>query len=211
MTTPAPPHPFPAFNTEVKPAGLCVTRIHDPAFAGHAANPCMGGPTRFAPIHTASGDCIPTLYAASSLDAAAYESVFHDVPAVPGPKAVRLSKVTSRTVSELQTVRPVRLATLFAPDLSKLGLTRAQLIDTLPTAYAQTARWAEAFHRADPTLDGLVWTSRRCDPDLAYVFFADRLTQADWQITSSDPIAGSATLLPSLRQIAARADITLTM
>lgn len=60
--------------------GELLHRVHTPQFPGNAFNPCQGGPTRFAPIHDAVGECIATLYAAQTVEAAIYETILHDVP-----------------------------------------------------------------------------------------------------------------------------------
>lgn len=49
-------------------------------------------------------------------------------------------------MSTLTVNKDIRLASLNQPDLMKLVLSRADLIDTDATAYGQTARWAEALH-----------------------------------------------------------------
>jgi hypothetical protein len=209
--TPSTPAPFPAFNTAALLAGAQLYRFHDPLFDGAAYNPCKGGLTRFAPLAAPSGDCLPTLYAATTLEAAAWESLFHDVPHAAGPKSVRLNKVTSKVLSILELRRDVTVAPLHAPDLHRLGLQKADLVETLPTAYADTARWAEGFHRGDPAVAGLRWTSRRCDPELAFVFFEDRLPQTDWTVVERVEVATAPDLLDEIREIGRRAEITLTI
>lgn len=206
-----PPSPFPDFNIAPLSAGVQLYRFHDPAFDGAAYNPCKGGFTRFAPLAFPSGECLPTLYAATTLEAAAWESLFHDVPHVAGPKSVRLNRVTSKVLSILELQRAVHVAPLHAPDLHRLGLQRTDLVETPPTAYAATARWAEAFHRAAPAVAGLRWTTRRCDPELAFVFFEDRLPQSDWAVQERVEVAAAPDLLEEIREIGRRAEITLTI
>jgi len=209
--TPSPPDPFPAFNTAPLKAGTELYRFHDPIFGGAAYNPCKGGPTRFAPLRLPSGDCLPTLYAATTLEAAVWESLFHDVPHAAGPKSVRLNKVTSRALSILKLKREIIVAPLHAPDLHRIGVGRADLIETPPTAYAETARWAEAFHRGDNSVAGLQWTSRRCDPEQAFVFFEDRSPSSPWRVTERIEVGKAPDLIEAIRAFGRRADITLTI
>jgi hypothetical protein len=209
--TPAPPSPFPAFNTTPLKSGLRLYRFHDPAFEGAAYNPCLGGPTRFAPLASPTGECLPTLYAAATLEAAAWESIFHDAPYVRGPKSVRLNKVKSRALSVIELVQDLTVAPLHGPDLLRLGLRKTDLIETAPMAYRDTARWAEAFHRAHPKVAGLRWTSIRGDPGVAFVFFEDRAPSTVWKVVERIDIATAPGLLEDIRQIARRADITLTL
>lgn len=208
---PVPPNPFPAFNTVLLPVGTRLVRVHDPIFDGAEPNPCRGGPTRFAPLTLPDGGCLPTLYAAADFECAVHESIFHDVPYAGTDKALPIGKATSRAVSWLTTTLELRLAALHEPDLNRLGLTRADLIDTRPTAYAQTARWAEAFHRADPEIAGLVWTSRRCDPSRAYLFFGDRLPPDALAVTDRVDVAASAHHLDQIRAFGRRAGVVLTL
>ncbi len=206
-----PPDPFATFNTRVIPAGTGLVRVHDPMVNGDEANPCKGGLTRFAPVYKRDGTCLPTLYAAASFECAVFESVFHDVPHAAAAKFVRLGKVISRAVSWLELRTDLTVASLHEPDLNRLGLTRADLIDTTASAYAATARWAEAFHRADPAVAGLAWTSKRCDPVLACVFFADRLPARALNVTDRIELAACAHHLAQIRGFGHRAGITLTV
>lgn len=166
MITPPTPCPTPAVRRWILPAGAELHRFHDPAFAGEAFNPCQGGPTRLAPLTEPTGERLPTLYAAGSREAAAHETIFHAVQHDAPLETVRLWAVESYAYKRLRTRTNLALCQLFEPDLNRWDRTRADLVDTHASQYARTARWAEAIHSA-PTVQGLVWTSRRSDPDLA--------------------------------------------
>lgn len=211
MDTPDVPDPFPDFNTVVVPAGTTIVRVHDPAFPGNVFNPCMGGITRFAPLALTSGDCLPTLYAASDYESALFETVFHDVAFDNRPAYVALSKVTSRHRSHVTIGKDITVANLREADLNRIGLTRAQLVDTLATQYPRTGRWAEGFHRKNPDITGLQWTSKRCDPQTAYLLFGDRIAEADLKLVDTTSIGRVADLVSQAHQAASRADITLTV
>lgn len=209
MPVPAPPDPLPRPNLLVLPEGSRLHRIHDRRFGGAAFNPGFGAPTRFAPLRRADGFVVPTLYAGSTLEAAAFETLFHDIPPAAPIKTVPRSLVASRAHSVLVARRPLRLAELRAPDLHRWGLPREALVAAPPTDYAATALWALAAHEAFADLDGLVWTSNRCDP-------ADALTL--WGTRAADAIAvaerregNSPDLLAEVRAAAARAGIVLTI
>lgn len=68
------------------------------------------------------------------------------------------------------------------PDLKALNTSRNQLITSSAEHYVQTAQWAEAIHHQNQSLDGLAWTSNRCDPETSYLFFGDRVSSTDLQI-----------------------------
>ena len=200
-----------AMATAPLKAGTQLYRFHDPSLDGAAYNPCKGGATRFAPLSLCSGDCLPTLYAATTLEAAIWESLFHDVPHTVGPKSVRLNKVASRTLSILRLKHGLIVAPLHAPDLHRIGVSRADLIETTPIAYGLTARWAEAFHRGNTSVAGLQWTSRRCDPEQAFVFFEDRSPSSVWRVTERIEVGKTPGLIEEIRVFARRSEITLTI
>ena len=189
--------------------GRKLYRIYDERFAPDSFNPCLGRPTRFAPI-SSKGTCIPSMYGASTFECAVFETIFHDVPAKAKVKVVPMSDITGRAYAELKLTRSLRLGTLFTPELKSLGLTRAQLIDVTAKWYPNTARWAEAIHEQYHDLDGLVWTSRQCDPNVAYLFYGDRVHPSDLAVVPTPiSIGHSATLLKSIRAFGLRAGITI--
>lgn len=205
--TPEPPSLLTAPNRIAVTAGKILHRIHDNAFEPTNFNPCLGRPSRFAPLRTADGACIPTLYAATGYECAVHETVFHEIQHDADRKTVRVDAIVRLDYSTVSISRDLVLAALFEPDLNRWGLTRRDLIDTHATAYDATARWAMAIHDADPGIDGMVWTSKRCDPERAFVFFGDRVQPEDFDEVSRAPIATSGELLDQLRAFAARAGI----
>jgi hypothetical protein len=209
---PAPPAPFPDVNRLTLPAATELHRIHAHQFDGNAFNPCMGQSSRFAPLRLTDNTCIPTAYAAATLECAAHETVFHEID-VAGPsddRNVELDILETLAYSVLRTRRPLVLVALFEPDLNKWGLTRQSLIDTFAVDYADTARWALAIHEAHPDVEGLVWRSRRCDPDRAYVLFGDRVHPGDLEARHRQRLHESNDLLLQIRAFAARAGILIS-
>lgn len=183
-SVPPPPDPLPEPNVVLIGTGDVLHRVHARALAGNAFNPCRGGQTRFAPIHDAKGDCVPSLYAGSTVESAVYETVFHDVSLSARFKTVPRKAVEERSHSTLLVRRDLRLAGLRVPDLLKWGVRREALIGSLPTQYGRTAQWARAIHSQCDDIDGLIWTSNLCDPDDALLLFGDRVTAADVQVVA---------------------------
>jgi RES domain len=177
---PLPPNPFPDdLHTLALPKGSELHRIYSPAFAGNAFNPTHAKLNRFSPIFDARGEVVPVLYAASSRAGAIYETLFHDA-AIKGSRHKALPlKALNKHYGTWVTQRPLMLATLHAPDLARFGVTIDQLTATNAMYYPQTARWAEAIHRAHAGVEGLEWTSYRAGPERAYVLFGDRVNSAD--------------------------------
>jgi hypothetical protein len=208
---PPPPDPFPAVNRQLLPAGSELHRIHSARRPANGFNPGKGAPTRFAPLLRPDGSAVPTAYAAMDYESAAHETIFHEIPYDAARKSIPEAKVRGLSHSVLRTRRELVLAGLFEPDLNAWGLTRGQLIDTFALDYPDTARWALAVHERWPDVDGLAWTSRRCDPKQAYLLFGDRVADADLEPVAETRIAASNDALAALRRFGARAGITITL
>ncbi len=209
LLLPTPKVPFPPINVQTIEAGTVLHRTHAQGFNAAQFNPCKGQPTRFAPFSDAHGNCIPTLYAATSREAAAFESIFHDIDPAATFKTVRLSDVESRNVSKVSPKRDLRVVGLFSPDLKAWGISRTDLIETPKSTYAQTVLWATAIHAADAKVDGLLWTSRQCDPELCVVLFGDRVSEADFDVQEQIHVKNDPALLLELRTFGRRAGVTL--
>ncbi|HYG25552.1 MAG TPA: RES domain-containing protein [Caulobacteraceae bacterium] len=208
--TPAPPADLAPIHTRILDAGTVLHRMHDRHFKGETFNPGKGRPSRFAPLFDSAGVNIPTLYAATSMDAAAYESIFHDVPYNAGIKSVPFDEAKACAYSRIQLRIPLTVATLHEPDLNRWGATRAQLIDTPASDYSDTAKWAVALHAQGPNLNGLQYTSKRCDSDQAFVFFGDRSATA-FELLDQRVLGEDDALLSQVRAAGKRAGIVLAM
>jgi hypothetical protein len=88
-------------------------------------------------------------------------------------------------------------------------LSRGELVDTSKSSYGQTVLWAQAIHRARSDLDGLIWTSRQCDPERCVVLFGDRVEEADFDVRDRIDVSADASLLLELRNFGRRAGITI--
>jgi hypothetical protein len=208
MTRPA-PSPFPDINRTTLAAASELHRVHSRQFESNSFNPCRGRPSRFAPLLRPDGTCVPTAYAASSLECAVHETIFHEIQHDAPRKTVGFQLVENLVHATLRTRRAVVLGCLFEPDLNKWKLTRRDLIDTFAVEYPETVKWAIAIHDAGADVDGLVWTSRRCDPERAYVLFGDRVSVDDLEITSHQRVAESNALLRQIRDFGQRANILI--
>jgi hypothetical protein len=119
--------------------------------------------------------------------------------------------VQSRRLSLIAPTRDLTLASLFAPDLKAWGLDRNQLIDTPKSTYAATVEWAKAIHNQFDHIDGLIWTSRQCDPDRCFIIFGDRASESDFEVRESLTISGHAGLLAELAGYGRRAGIVISV
>ena len=141
--------------------------------------------------------------------AAIHETIFHDIPPNVPRKTVPQFLVEGRTLSVLVARRSLRLASLRAPDLMKWGVRQASLIGSLPSQYRHTATWARAIHEQFAHVDGLIWTSNRCDPDDALLLFGDRVAGADLVVASARDGADRS-FLNDVRQAGDRSGIRIT-
>ena len=201
-------------------AGRRLFRIADDQFGATEFNPCLGEPTRFAPL-VVDGQCVPTLYAAETLDAVLMESVFHDtvLDRPDGePPEIYLSDLTTVRRSTITARRDLRLGRLDDDALGTLGLRRDQLIDTDADSYPSTVGWAEHAHRygaaGNKPLDGLLWHSRRAAQgpggrELVLVLFGDRVARKDLRTSATPVPLLAAAGLGELDAIANRLGVTL--
>ena len=203
----SPPASLEEPNISVLAGGTVVHRVHTPGFAGNAFNAWRGGRSRFAPIHDARGECVPSLYAATSLPAAIFETLFHDVPLEARRKTIPRSSVEARQHTVLQLRRDLRLASLRAPALLKWRVASA-LVWGPPKQYVTTALLAKAIHDQFEDVEGLIWTSRRCDPDSAVLFFGGRTAEDDLQAVSARDGA-DASFLRDVREVGERAGVVI--
>ena len=192
-------------------AGAIVHRVHGRNFAANDFNPCRGSPTRFAPVYDATGECVPSLYAADTLEAAIHETIFHDVPAAAKRKTVPRTLVQTRAHVRLEVLRDLRLAFLRGPDLRRWRIGRNSLIASSAKLFPETARWAGAIHHQFPEVHGLLWTSNQCDPDTAYLFFGDRVNPEDFSIKDTRDGLLDPSFLSDMRLAGLRCGITITV
>ncbi|WP_197417248.1 RES family NAD+ phosphorylase [Sinorhizobium sp. GL28] len=182
-------------------------RVHDARFGSCTFNPGLGRLSRFAPLHLPGGP-IPTQYVATTFECAVNETIFHDVPLTAPGKTVGADNIKPLAHSVVEPIRDLKLVPLFTPDLARWNISRAELIETDADQYPMIAQWALAIHQARPDVDGLIWTSKRCDPDRSILLFGDRSTRATYPRSARRPYSRtsprcpkSSTLRPALRSL----------
>jgi hypothetical protein len=149
------------------------------------------------------------MYAATNLECAVHETVFHEIQHDAKTKSIGYRDIEQLDYSVVRPGRDLVLAGLFEPDLNRWGLTRRQLIDTFAADYEATAQWAIALHDGFSDIDGLVWTSRRCDPERAYLLFGDRLPIDLIHPVQRARIVETNALLLQIRDFTDRANILI--
>ncbi|MCW2131708.1 RES domain-containing protein [Arthrobacter sp. VKM Ac-2550] len=165
----------------ILPSGSHLYRLfaNRPKRHANTFNPGRGKPTRFAFF----GDPpVPTLYAAQTDEAAVCETLLHDVPISGG--ALRPGDYEDKVMGRLLPRRELRLASFMGTGLRTLGVEASNLTGTEADRYRETVLWAAAAHARPEGFDGLVWMSRQCNTDRAYMFFGDRVSEDDLVIDS---------------------------
>lgn len=190
---------------------MTLERVHDRNFGANRFNPCEGAPTRFAPMHDAQGNCIPSLYAADTLEAAIFETIFHDIPVTARRKTVPRTLVQSRAHGSLAVLRELRLISLRGPDLRRWRISRDALLASPPKFYGNTARWAEVVHQQFRDVEGLLRTSNQCDPDTSYLFFGGRVKPEDFAIVQTRDGLDDPRFLADVQEAGRRSSISITV
>lgn len=190
-------------------AGTVLHRIHGEGRAGNRFNPCLGKPGRFSPLRTPAAGCIPSLYAATSLDAAVYETILHDIDLADPFAFVPRDALDGLAHSHLLTVRTLRLAPLHRPELAARQLDHAALFLPLASAHDACRALGAALHGEAADLDGLLWTSVRDDAASAILLFGDRVGEADLACEKTRSAAEDAGLLGEIAAAFERSGVTL--
>lgn len=206
VVVPAPPDPIDCAMFTLE-AGTIVHRIHDQDFAAAAFNPGFGE-SRFAPFEVA-GVKIPTQYAGTTLACAIFESIFHDIEPSAPIKSVGWSVIDRLHYSTIALTRDLKLARLFAANLSKWGLARTDLIDTPKSTYDQTRLWSPALHQCPRQPEGMIWVSRRYDEEKAMILFGDRVDAADLAPQSTVKVTSDIACMNTLVSLAEDAGIDI--
>jgi hypothetical protein len=203
-----PPNLADLFTTTTWSKGQAIHRIHGDIYRHDEFNPGKGN-ARFSPIFDAKGLPIPTMYGGDGFECAAMETVFHDVPVTPGLKTYDRIKLEAKLYSAISPDRDLILADLSNTALRKVGISRAQLIDTEKDRYPYTRRWAEAYHAQCLNIDGLCWVSRQDDRAFAVVLFGDRTRGVKFDLVRPSSDVATGTTYSSLLALADRIGVAL--
>lgn len=163
-------------RTEVIPKDTVLHRCHDARYPGDDFNPgraLQSGEygARFSPIKDATGKLIPTMYLASSCEAAIAESVFHDVIATGKTEFFDLRPFKNTQYVALRLERDLTIVSCRSPDCLYMGIDRDELIGSTQLEYTQTRAWSQAIYQQHHHVDGMRWYSKRNDDHFALILF----------------------------------------
>lgn len=161
---------------EIIPQGTVLHRCHDARYPGASFNPGRAllpneYGARFSPIRDAALNLIPTMYLASSCEAAIAESVFHDVVATGKTEFFDLRPFSNMHYIQLKLQRDLNVVSCRAQDCIYLGIDRDELIGSTRLEYSQTRAWSQAIYQQHPNVDGMKWYSKRNDDHFALILF----------------------------------------
>lgn len=117
------------------------------------------GNSRFAPLVNTEH-----VYVSRTATAALLESALHHLSG-PQPTIWRV-ELANWSLGETTLAADVRLADLRDPALTRVGIERPSLVDTMPVHYPCTRQWATMLqdHTIDGgPIDGILWNSRQAD------------------------------------------------
>ncbi|GHE02618.1 hypothetical protein U879_18715 [Defluviimonas sp. 20V17] len=188
-------------------AGTDLHRLHHVDYPGASFNPCKGAPTRFAPLFDGT-TCIPTFYAATTFDGAAYETLFRGIP---DPYAgIPRGSLDDRGASLIAPLRDLTLIPFFTPELIGWGLDAATVFSPNISSYPACRALALQAWRDNPAADGLIWNSVRDNSAQAMLIFEGRAQAGNFQTRSVREVRADPDLLADIADAGRRAGFTIT-
>ena len=157
--------------------GTALIRVH-PRERGPLAFNGTSASGRFRAVLDGDGATVPTAYAASDIETALAEVVLRGVSGLRrGVARKRLYRVevADLRLTTLRVRAPLRVVRLHGAGLTRLGVLREHLIDTLESEHEYTAAWANALYGSRARPHGLCWTSRQNDSGRAFMLWATRV------------------------------------
>lgn len=171
---------LPTLKTVTLARGRTLYRVYDGTYGYDQHNPGFGD-TRFAPIDDpATGKRLPNMYLGESPATVLLESIFHDVHDA-GSKVIYGRQLVGKLLAHMAVPEDAVLGDLRDPALSKLSLTRDEVVTSPAEHYPCTRKLAIAALRQShtPPLQGLIWHSRQAElakapPQEVIVLFGER-------------------------------------
>ena len=189
------------------PTGLVLHRVHSDNYDGHGFNPCRGPEARFTHLKDAHGNCIPSLYAATTFDGAAYETIFRGRPSKF--QVLPRQKIDDRVLSRLQLSETLELVPLFTPELSNWDLDPTGFFAAHVSVYPHCRALGFRCWRDNPTAQGLIWSSVRDSGAHAMLLFGDRIAPGVLRLLESRSVRTDSTALDDLEAAGNRAGWTI--
>uniref|UniRef100_UPI0035C6E147 RES family NAD+ phosphorylase n=1 Tax=Serratia quinivorans TaxID=137545 RepID=UPI0035C6E147 len=196
-------------NFSTWPAGQNIYRVHSTCYTAVEFNPGTRGSARFSPVYDSLRRRVPTIYGGVSTGVAVMETLFHDLPEHTDGVAYDMGNLQGLVHSVIAPKVDLNLVDLNPKTMKKMGVNRAQLLDSTADQYIYTQEYASAIHAAHPAAHGLKWSSKQ-HGDSALMLFGDRIKgdQLD-VIVESEVIIDSDTVLEVIDEEADQLGIVL--
>lgn len=186
------------------PAGKRLHRVHSADYSAVQFNPGKGN-SRFSPMSNG----VATLYGGENTGVAVMETLFHDLPSDSAGAPYDLGKLAGMAHSVITPLIDLQLADLNPKTLRKMGVTRAQLLDSSAEQYIFTREYAVAIHQAFPDVQGLQWSSKQ-HGDAAVMLFGDRIEDSPLKVEiESEVINESEKVLDAIEEEADQLGVVL--
>lgn len=147
------------------------------------------GDTRFSPITDAAGQVVDTYYLASTPDGAVMESILHDV-LIPGG-FLDTAKLAHYHLAQVKMAANVTAVSLHSNYLEKMGLSRIEMIERMPSQYGQTRLWGQAAYQQVNDAQALIYGSRRDDSARCMMLFRQRLPPVPFRVLADDCVGST--------------------
>jgi hypothetical protein len=191
-------------NFTTWPADKPIYRIHSAEFSAVQFNPGKGN-ARFSPMSNA----VPTLYGGVSTGVAVMETIFHDLPSNSDGAPYDLGKLERLVHSAVRSVEALTLVDLNPRTLRKMGVKRADLLDSAADQYVFTREYSVVIHQAYPIAQGLQWSSKQ-HGDTALMLFGDRVKLEQFEVdTESECVLESAVVMEVIEEQADQLGVVL--
>jgi len=153
------------FHSAELPEGAVVCRAFEFKRGYDSFNPGFGD-TRFAPVTTADGQAVPSMYGGTDDVAVLLETVLHDVHHDVADRIIYEAFFRRWGLAFVRLPRDLVVVDLRDEALTELGMTRAQLITTTAEHYCCTRQWARWLHKhrfGGAKVAGILWHSRQAE------------------------------------------------
>ena len=133
------------------------------------------------------------------------ETVWHDAPTPSHGLHLVLNQATEpRRVGSLKPSAALHLVDLTTGGLRRLGLARAEVIDSDPVHFPGTRQLSAWLFENKPDAQGICWTCRQNDEGRAVLLFAPRLGSVKLAVATEDEIFIDEPHLDALLTLAER-------
>lgn len=133
-------------------------------------------------LYDASGNIIPTIYAAQTFACAACEIILRcpDTPQTDPATGITTHQIvcpsdfSGYAYSIVRTKRSLKLVDLTTAGQRRVGVNHNALLAGPRSTYPATRAWSEAVHTVCPQAEGIFYSSVQYGPDSAVLLFGDR-------------------------------------